>query len=701
MSNLVYCLTHEHSIVFVLIAAAICVAGAAGAFMIMSMVDRFAVRARQRWVMLAGLAVGVGAWATHFVAMLGYAPGVPLGFDPLTTALSALAAMLGAWLALAMFDHDHSEWGRVRAGLVLGAAIALMHYLGMAGIEAAAQRLWHANSVAASVAFSAAFSLMSFEAFHWTAKRARVAGASFMLSLAILALHFFGMSAVHFVADPTLTAPHSLIDRNVIAIIVAMAVAAILLVGVVLALSEQRVAAMAIANAEAAALAALCDPLTGLANRLCLGARLPALLAQTARMAVVVIDLDRFKPINDLYGHAAGDELLIRIGELISREAGASGLAARMGGDEFVLAKPYGRREELLQWLADFAEELERPIRLGAQEVSVGATMGVAFSPEHGDEGDLLIRRADIALYRTKQRGRGGFAVYEAGMDKAAQARAALERDLRQAVRDDLIEPHFQPLVSLKTEKILGYEVLARWTHPSRGAVEPSEFIKVAEEIGLIGELTINVLRRACLEAGRVSPPVALSLNISPAQLRDPALPQKLLAVVTQCGYPPALLEVEITEEALVAEFDAARAILTSLKNVGVSVALDDFGTGYSSLRRLRELPFDVIKIDRSFVRDMKENAEASAIVRTIIELAKHLGLHVTAEGVETSEQAAALGDLGCEMAQGFFFGRPAPFVSFSAGEAKVSVGEAAIARSPFHGHDDGVAIGAGWSKRA
>jgi len=285
--------------------------------------------------------------------------------------------------------------------------------------------------------------------------------------------------------------------------------------------------------------------------------------------------------------------------------------------------------------------------------------LGVALAPVDGEEANLLLRRADAALYRAKEEGRGRFAFFEAGMDARALERAALEQELRLAVRNDEIAPFFQPLVQLESGDVTGYEILARWSHAKRGLVAPDQFIKIAEETGLIGELTFNVLRRACIEALDWPQTPRLSLNIAPSQLRDAALPQKLLKVLTECGFPPARLEIEITEDALVADFDGARRLLSSLKNLGMRIALDDFGTGYSSLRHLRELPFDVLKIDRSFISDMTGSAEALSIVKTIVQLAKSLGLGVTAEGIETSEQALELAAIGCDRGQGFLLGRP------------------------------------------
>jgi diguanylate cyclase (GGDEF)-like protein len=408
---------------------------------------------------------------------------------------------------------------------------------------------------------------------------------------------------------------------------------------------------------------AMHDALTGLPNRRHLGVALDAFTAKADAdkpHAVVAIDLDRFKPVNDLYGHSVGDELLVKIADMLRHEAGADGFVARLGGDEFILVLPHQSEEHLLGRLSALVAHFEAPFVLLGHEVSVGATLGVAMAPTDGRDGETLLRRADVALYRAKEEGRGRFSFFEAGMDERVHERAALENDLRIAVRNDIIEPHFQALVQLGTGDILGYEILARWPNPARGLVPPDVFIPIAEESGLIGELTMSVLRRACREALPWPGAPRISLNISPVQLRDAALPQKLLKVLAECGFPPQRLEIEITEDALVTDFDAARLILVSLKNQGCHIALDDFGTGYSSLRHLRELPFDVLKIDRSFVQSMSDSEEACTLIKTIISLAKNLGLGVTAEGIESAEDAAALQALGCELGQGYLYGRPA-----------------------------------------
>jgi diguanylate cyclase (GGDEF)-like protein len=417
-----------------------------------------------------------------------------------------------------------------------------------------------------------------------------------------------------------------------------------------------------VAAEERAKEMAMHDALTGLPNRRHLETALKTFLAkadETAPLAVVAVDLDRFKPVNDLYGHAVGDELLVRIADMLRHEAGADGFVARLGGDEFIMVLPHQSAEHLMGRLSLLVAAFETPFSLSNHDVSVGATLGVAMAPSDGRDAETLMRRADVALYRAKDEGRGRFAFFEAGMDERVHERAALENDLRVAIRSNQIEPHFQPLVDLKSGHASGYEILARWRHPERGMVAPDQFILIAEETGLIGELTLAILQRACSEALAWPGAPRISLNISPMQIKDAALPQKLLKVLASCGFPAGRLEIEITEDALITDFEAARAILVSLRNRGVHIALDDFGTGYSSLRHLRELPFDVLKIDRSFVQSMSESEDARTLIKTIVALAKNLGLGVTAEGIETAADADALRALGCELGQGYLFGRP------------------------------------------
>ncbi|MEZ5938770.1 MAG: EAL domain-containing protein [Hyphomonadaceae bacterium] len=435
---------------------------------------------------------------------------------------------------------------------------------------------------------------------------------------------------------------------------------------------------------ERATRMALHDPLTGLPNRRRLNAILPAWINRASRdnpLAVIAVDLDRFKPVNDLYGHATGDAVLRQVAAMLRAESPEDAFVARIGGDEFVVLIAPPDMDGLLDRLSHLVASCAQPFKIDDYTISIGATLGVALAPTDGLDAELLLRRADAALYRGKEEGRGRFAFFEAGMDERVRERAAIERDLRRAVDADLIEPHYQPLVALGTGEAFGYEVLARWNDAERGMVSPELFIRIAEDIGVIEHLTLNLMTRACRETLRWRGAPRIALNVSPRLIQDARLPEKMLAVLGETGFPPGRLELEITEAALVRDFACARDVLTSLKNLGVHIALDDFGTGYSSLRHLRELPFDMLKIDQSFVRGMSGSLEARMMVKTILDLASNLGLSVIAEGVETEQLADELRSMGCELGQGFYYGR-----AQAGPDAAPVAGRVALLRSRFAG---------------
>jgi predicted signal transduction protein with EAL and GGDEF domain len=333
---------------------------------------------------------------------------------------------------------------------------------------------------------------------------------------------------------------------------------------------------------------------------------------------------------------------------------------ARLESDDFVVLLPDQAEEELMEWLSATLTAIEAPIMSGDNWLTTSATAGAAVGLVDGRDAETLLHRASLALRRAKDAHRGWFAFFKTGMDDLVRQRAMFEGELAAAVREDQIAPYFQPLVSLQDGSVRGYEILARWTHPTRGPIPPTHFIPAAEASGAICALTFNLLRRACADAANLPGTPHLSLNVSPVQLEQRDFAHELLKILEEASFPPTRLEVEITEAALVTDREAARAIVDVLQANGVRVALDNFGTGHSSLLQLRQLTFDKLKIDRSFVRAMSTDKEAAVMVRTIISMAKSLGLVVVAEGVEFEDQARALAGLGCDMAQGYYFGRAA-----------------------------------------
>jgi diguanylate cyclase (GGDEF)-like protein/PAS domain S-box-containing protein len=412
------------------------------------------------------------------------------------------------------------------------------------------------------------------------------------------------------------------------------------------------------------------DVLTGLPNRRVFGEALEAVNLRAdqgaASYAIMIIDLDRFKPVNDIHGHHIGDDVLREVATRIGGVVRKGDTLARLGGDEFgVILDCSTSGETPHDAAARIADRIisvvQQPISVGDRRVEVGASIGIAICPTDATDPEALLRSADTAMYRAKQDRRGVFCFFERSMEEALQTRIALEEDVRLAVAHGDIQPHYQPLIKLSENRLVGFEILARWHHPRRGDVEPDVFIPVVEKLGLIGELTYALLRRACLDARDWPPGITIALNISPTHFNDPLLPVKLLAILSETGFPPNRLEIEVTETALVSDLPAARAILVTLQDIGIKISLDDFGTGYSSLYNLRELRFDKIKIDRSFVLSMETNIESAKIVRSVIDLAKSLGLPTIAEGIEHSQAMTQIMESGGDYGQGFYFGKAMP----------------------------------------
>lgn len=405
---------------------------------------------------------------------------------------------------------------------------------------------------------------------------------------------------------------------------------------------------------------AMHDQLTGLPNRRHLKGVLNWHLSQSrdaGELAVIAVNLDGFRPVNDLHGRGVADELLASVGQLLNMRAGIDGFVARLESDEFIVVLQNRTEEELMDWLSSLLTAIEAPFVLTSQEITIGASIGVAMAPTDGDDAETLLHRADLALRKAKEKTRGYFAFFKAGMDERVHERAQFEHDLWLAVSNDEIEPWFLPVARLNDNKVCGYEIVARWRHAERGLIEPGQFVPVAEGSDLVEELTLNVLRRACREAADWWGAPHLSINISPLMLQDEFLPIKILKILDETGFVAGRLEVELTETALGSDFEAARTIVASLKNQGIKIVLDNFGTGHSSLGQLWALPFDKLKIDRIFIEAMIQSREAGVMVRTIAALAKNLNIGVVAEGVETAEHAAALIDLGCETGQGDLYG--------------------------------------------
>ncbi len=412
------------------------------------------------------------------------------------------------------------------------------------------------------------------------------------------------------------------------------------------------------------------DPLTGCLNRRSgppAMERLRSMLEGTHReIAVMMIDLDNFKQINDLNGHQMGDRVLTTVARRIRDALPEDGLLARIGGDEFACAVPfdYNAREEVDDIVTAIIRSVSAPIESNQMTVEATISIGVAqsggnFAVQPEADADALIHRADIAMYHAKKRGRNRYYWFEPQMEDELRFRNELEAGIRRGIPAGEFVPYYEQQIDLETGKLSGFEMLARWKSPRYGVVSPEIFIPIAEEIDLIGELSEQLIRQALEDAKDWDPSLTLSVNISPVQLRDPWFAQKLLHLLVESGFPPARLEIEITESCLHENIGAVRSIVSSLKNQGIRISLDDFGTGYSSLSQLRSLPFDRLKIDRSFVSELTGEGEGKALVEAIVSLGKGLALPVTAEGIENSDVLGQLKGMGELKGQGYLYGKP------------------------------------------
>ncbi|WP_375403104.1 EAL domain-containing protein [uncultured Sphingomonas sp.] len=410
---------------------------------------------------------------------------------------------------------------------------------------------------------------------------------------------------------------------------------------------------------------ALSDGLTGLANRERMRVALEGTLATTGggyrANGLLLVDLDRFKAVNDTLGHQTGDTLLQQVAQRLTRCIGDAGLVGRLGGDEFqVLLCGEGGRDRLADLAREAIASVSQPYFIGGSSITIGCSIGVAVAPEDGSDADTLVRNADLALYAAKADGRGVHRFYRPEMLAGAQTRKRMEDDLRLALKSDQLHVAYQPVVSTATTRIVGFEALVRWDHPLRGAVPPSEFIPVAEECGMIEAIGEWVLRSAVRDAAAWSPEIRLAVNVSPIQFANPALPMIVAGALAASGVAADRLELEITESVFLTDSAASDRMFAALKGLGVRLALDDFGTGYSSLGYLRSAPFDKIKIDQSFVRGAAiEGSRNAAIIGAIVTLATALGMETTAEGVEVQDEIELVQRLGCSHIQGYVYGRP------------------------------------------
>ncbi|MBV8193382.1 MAG: EAL domain-containing protein [Alphaproteobacteria bacterium] len=619
------------------------------------------------WIFLTAIAAGATIWCTHFVAMLGYEVDVPVHLDPVLTIVSLIVAIVGMSIGLAVGLWGAGALYPLIGGALAGGAISAMHYTGMAAFRVDGLVEWRIPYVVASVLCSIAFSAAAFAALcsaRLSGRRRLWLGAG-LFATAIVTLHFVAMTALRI-------APLSLSDKpltsegmRALGLATALVGLIVIAAGIAAALIDRHTRSDAMQRLRHMAMN---DALTGLPNRSSFQAELQRQVdvARTAgtKLAVVAIDLDRFKEINDVHGHKAGDDVLVMLADRMRDQLQGEEVVARLGGDEFVALTRFQERGDLAKFAARLDAALKAPVSFGTMSARVGAGIGVAVFPDHAESVEALVNNADLAMYRAKHEGSFEPRFYDASLDEIVRERRELANDLRRAIEEDQLALHYQVQTSITTREVTGYEALLRWHHPLRGNIPPEVFIPVAEESGLILPLGEWVLRQACRDATTWPNQSKVSVNVSPLQLAHADLPGLFRQVLGETGLPARRLEIELTETAFVTDRVRALHILQQIKALGVGVALDDFGTGFSSLETLRVFPFDKIKLDRFFISGLADSPQAIAIVRAVLALGKSLAIPVLAEGIETDEQLEVLRREGCDEAQGFLLGRPAPMPS-------------------------------------
>ena len=731
------------------------------------------------WLAVSATSTGFSIWATHFIAMLAFSPGVATGYNVALTGFSLIVAIVLTGLGLVVAITPRSHAAALFGGAMVGVGIAAMHFTGMAAFEVPGRIVWDPVLVAASIAIGALIgSAALFVGLRNETLKSRLLGA-LLLTAAICGLHFTAMGAASVTPDPTIQVSASALPAALLAVAVALAsfiVIAIALGGVAIEMRERRRQELetdrmrGLANASVEGLL-VCDAdtivtvndnfvtlsgygtdgvvgtkleryfpdpelrlklfdrenvlvegilrhrdgeempveiiqrlvdlggkphravavrdlrarkqaeenilflahhdaLTGLPNRGSFNNKLDqeiaAALASGRRLAVLCLDLDRFKEVNDLFGHAAGDRALQAVAKRITGVLEDHHMMARLSGDEFAIIVPGVSNPSMAGRIAEtILETLQMPVDNTEAGQPISTSVGIAICPDDAQDRHALLSHADTALYRAKNEGRGTYRYFEAAMGAAVRERRLLEHDLRNAIPRGELRLVYQPQKCIDTGRVVGFEALLRWKHPIRGDVPPTEFIPLAEDTGLILSIGEWVLRTACIEAAKWSQPLTIAVNISAVQIHHVNFAHTVHEILFETGLTAMRLELEVTETALVRDLNRALATLRRIKMLGVRIAMDDFGTGYSSLSNLRAFPFDKIKIDGSFIKSVNVNDQGAAIVRSVLGLGRALNLVVLAEGVETHAEFDFLKNENCDEAQGFLLGRPADIESF------------------------------------
>lgn len=632
------------------------------------------------WLLCGSLAMGAGVWSMHFIGMLAFSLPMKMGYDPGITLASLVIAIASSAFALWLVCQSEISQRRLLLGaLVLGAGIASMHYTGMEAMQMDPPITYNRPLlllsigiavVAAAAALEIAFHLRN-ETVH--VRRQRVI-AAMVMGVAITGMHYTGMAAARFSAGSVCAAAHGGVNRGWLAILIIVTTLAVLSIALIVSVLDVRLAArtgVLAASLEQAneqlTYMALHDSLTKLPNRILLEDRLERAMCGAGRdkrrFAVMFIDLDGFKAINDAYGHHIGDLLLKGVASRIQTGIRATDTLARVGGDEFVLLAEVDDPEDAANLAEKVIESLAESYECQGYRLQVTGSIGIVIGDDTSNDHHVLLSNADAAMYHAKALGRNCYCFFESSMNAGAQEQMRILHDLRTAVERHELVLHYQPKFDASGARMMGVEALLRWVHPVRGMVPPDKFIPLAEKTGLILPIGEWVLNEACRQMqqwqkeGRAG--LTMAVNLSSVQFSYAGLVEQVRETLKRYELDPRCLTLEVTESTAMRNVDASMVVLQQLSEMGVHISIDDFGTGYSSLLYLKRLPASELKIDRGFVRDLTDDVEDAAIISAIVALGKALHLTVVAEGVETEEQQDFLRRLGCDSLQGYLLGRP------------------------------------------
>jgi diguanylate cyclase (GGDEF)-like protein len=643
-------------------------------------------RAVYLWMVGGALAMGVGIWSMHFIGMLAFRLPIRLGYDIDITALSLLIAVLSSGFALWLVSQPRlPAWQLAFGALIMGAGISAMHYTGMAAMRMTPGIDYDPTLFTASlliaVGASAAALWIAFNLRRNTPYvRLARGGAAIVMGVAIVGMHYTGMAAARFADGSFCGAALTGLSGKGLDNLVLVTTLAVLIIALLTSLADARLEARTAVLADSLTQAnhelthlALHDMLTGLPNRTLLADRIQQAIQRVNEeggcFALMFIDLDGFKPVNDAFGHHMGDQLLQEVGLRLREDLRSQDTLARIGGDEFVLLVQLTQPEDALRLAERQVGLINQSFHVAEHELKISASIGIALFPGNGATPQELLMNADAAMYHAKGMGKNGYSFFDVSMNTNARKQLQLLQDLRNAVEHEQFRLYYQPKFDALSGRPVGAEALLRWEHPQEGLLLPDKFIELAEKTGLIIPIGDWVLNEACRQMqvwyAQGYQDWRIAVNLSALQFCHAGLVKSVANALERHRLPANSLTLEITETTAMRDADASMTVLQKLSDMGVDLSIDDFGTGYSSLMYLKRLPANELKIDRGFVRDLEHDSDDAAIVSAIVALGQALGLRIVAEGVETDVQQRFLTRLGCDSLQGYLLGHPLPADKF------------------------------------